>query len=81
MSFTNLDVQQAFIRSGGICECIKQTHNHITGRCSNQVIWLNRGRYRAGAWEANHKNRVESGGHSGISNLEILCWPCHRETF
>lgn len=81
MAFSLDIVKQAFIRSQGKCECIRTLHRHLFGRCSNPVVWLNRGRFGNGAWEANHKNRVESEGHDGLSNCEILCWPCHRATF
>jgi 5-methylcytosine-specific restriction endonuclease McrA len=52
------------------------------GRCPNMLVWGNRGIRKSsiGAWETNHRVRVESGGSDVLSNCEILCWDCHSQT-
>jgi len=82
MEFSENTIIQAFRRSGGRCECTRSSHHHLLNRCTNSLIWAMRG-IRTGqpdAWEANHINRVESGGDNSLSNCEILCWPCHKAT-
>ena len=80
MPFPLSVVQEAWNQSGGRCQCTRTTHGH-TGRCNKQLVVGNRGRVGVGAWEANHRTRVESGGPDTLSNCEILCWePCHRLT-
>lgn len=80
MPFPQATVDTAWIRSGGMCECQRASHIHF-GRCFAQLSYGNRGRVGQGAWEANHKHRVEAGGSDALSNCEILCWACHRATF
>ena len=81
MAFPLSVVQAAWDRSGGRCECPRVTHNHGVSKCNKQLVVGNRGREGVGAWEANHRVRVESGGPDTLTNCEILCWnPCHRST-
>ena len=81
MPFSDTTISQAWIRAGGKCECTRSSHNHFFGRHGITLNWQNRGRNGVDAWEANHINRVESGGSDGLSNCEILCWDCHKMTF
>lgn len=69
-------VDAAFRRSGGRCECTRITCDHIT-RCSAKLIKDRRGYEGPGGWEAHHKN---SSGPSTLSNCEILCIRCHKNT-
>ncbi|RKY39224.1 MAG: hypothetical protein DRP72_00355 [Candidatus Omnitrophota bacterium] len=79
MAFSDEVVRQAWIRAGGKCECKRTTHNHYYGRCNKDLVWENRGREEGrGAWEAHH---ISSTGGDTLSNCEILCWDCHRQTF
>lgn len=80
MAFSQSVVDAAWRRADGHCECQRTTHGHF-GRCYKQLVYGNRGRDGRGAWEANHRNRVASGGADTLSNCEILCWDCHRKTF
>lgn len=81
MPFPSSVVQAAWLRAAGHCECPRVTHDHGRTKCNKQLVWNNRGREGRGAWEANHRVRVESGGSDTLSNCEILCWnPCHRST-
>lgn len=77
--FSEETVRKAWDLAGGKCQCTRESHNHF-GRCNKSLVWENRGREGIGAWEANHINRQESGGGDELSNCEILCWSCHRET-
>ena len=81
MAFPQSVVDAAWARAGGKCECPRVTHDHGQTRCNKALVKANRGREGIGAWEANHRRRVESGGDDTLSNCEILCWnPCHRAT-
>jgi len=78
MAFSDDVVAQAWRRSGGKCECTRTGHGH-TGRHNKELSWENRGRESGwGAWEAHH---TSSSGGDGLSNCEILCWNCHKQTF
>lgn len=69
-------VSQAFLRSGGRCECMRVTHGHV-GRCPQILHWGLRGWEVPGGWEAHHR---DSNGPGTLSNCEILCQDCHKQT-
>jgi len=77
MAFPETTVEQAWKRAGGKCECRRKRHNHNYGVCHKTLVWGNRGREGRGAWEAHH---INSNGGDGLSNCEILCWECHKNT-
>ena len=69
--------EQAFIRSGGRCECSGQHPGateapHNGGRCP--VTFRRHGR----AWEARHSLAEQLDGLSTLSNCEINCLACYR---
>jgi len=78
MGFPSSVVEAAWKRSGGLCECRRERHTYHTGRCNKQLGWENRGKdgYR-GCWEAHH---INAGGPDTLSNCEILCCQCHKDT-
>lgn len=82
MAFSDETVAEAWERSNGKCECERKSHvNHFGKHCNKELVIENHGRESGrGAWEANHKTRVESGGDDTLSNCEILCWDCHKQT-
>lgn len=73
MAFSEEVKDQAYRRSGGQCECTRSHYPHWGARCPTRLA-------RQGAWEAHHKTAVSVGGHDGLSNCEVLCIPCHRQT-
>jgi len=75
-SFTLTVVQDAWQRAGGSCECRRLTCGHI-GRCHKQLGWQSRGLETELGWEAHHINR---NGPDTLSNCEILCQRCHKNT-
>ena len=77
MAFSDDVVIQAWRRAGGRCECMRTSHRHSCPH-NKELVWENRGREGRGAWEAHH--RASEGGDN-LSNCEILCWPCHQQTF
>ncbi len=80
MAFPNSVVEQAWKRAGGKCECRRKICGHGT-RCNKQLVWENRGGEGVrGAWEAHHVTAVSSGGSDTLSNCEILCQDCHKNT-
>ena len=82
MAFSDLTVRQAWMRSGGRCECQRSTHGHnYTGRCPQRLLWTERGNdHSLYGWEAHHKTAASVGGSDGLSNCEILCIECHKNT-
>jgi 5-methylcytosine-specific restriction endonuclease McrA len=80
MAFPLPVVQRAWQRAGGRCECVRKKCGH-TGRCNKQLVWDNRGNNGArGAWEAHHVTASGAGGPDTLSNCEILCVDCHKNT-
>lgn len=80
MAFSETIVLKAWERAGGKCECRRRTCGHA-GRCNKQLVWENRGEEgQRGAWEAHHATAVASGGADILSNCEILCLECHKNT-
>lgn len=81
MAFPSSVIEGAWKRSGGKCECRRTTCGHGKSRCNQELIWSARGDdSKPGGWEAHHKTAVASGGADTLSNCEILCIPCHKNT-
>ncbi len=80
MAFSEETVAQAWKRAGGRCECRRRGCGHGV-RCNKDLVWKNRGRDRErGAWEAHHILSVRAGGSDALSNCEIICVACHKNT-
>jgi hypothetical protein len=77
MAFSDEVIKQAWIRSGGHCECRKISHGHAQNMCSKELIFENQGREGTGAWVAHY--RSDNGGDD-LSNCEIFCWQCQKIT-
>lgn len=77
MPFSEAILRQAWIIAGGQCKCRRNSHNHSYRVCNKPLVWDNRGREGRGAWEAHH---INSNGEDILSNCEILCWECHKNT-
>lgn len=78
MPFSETVKEQAFVRSGGRCEC-QRVHQGLTaphhgGRCPKTFT-----RY-GGQWEAHHKVAESAGGLDTLANCEVLCITCHELT-
>lgn len=81
MAFSSTVIENAWKRSGGRCECCRSTCGHGNRRCNKMLNWDAHGKDNAsGGWEAHHKVAVASGGSDALSNCEILCIACHRNT-
>lgn len=81
MAFSDATVLAAWQRAGGRCECGRGSCGHGPWRCGKVLNWTARGKdYALGGWEAHHKVAVSSGGSDLLSNCEILCIPCHKNT-
>jgi hypothetical protein len=77
MAFPDSVVAEAWLRSGGTCECTRSTHGHV-GRCGARLDWGARGQEKyLASWEAHH---ITAGGPDTASNCEILCILCHVKT-
>lgn len=51
-------------------------------KCGRTLLYNERGKRNIYyGWEAHHVNHVASGGKDYLSNMRILCWPCHKATF
>ncbi len=75
-SFPQSVVDNAWDRSGSKCECNSSSHSH-RNRCSTSLNKGSRGKETAMGWEAHH---INSNGASTLSNCEILCQDCHKNT-
>ena len=81
MAFPLSVVEAAWRRSGGRCECQRSSCGHGYWRCGKQLDWSARGNdYAYGGWEAHHKTAAAVGGPDTLSNCEILCISCHKNT-
>jgi hypothetical protein len=76
--FSETIIERAWARSGGICECEREGHNH-RGRCKNSLIKSQRGdKYSYFAWEAHSKSGYFL---DDVDDCEIICLePCYRLT-
>ena len=74
--FSEIVIEKAWARCGGICECEREGHSH-KGRCKNTLIKGHRGdRYSYFGWEAHSKSGYFL---DDVNDVEILCWePCYR---
>jgi hypothetical protein len=82
MAFSQEVIDDAWKRSGGVCECNRLTHGlHQFKHCDNILVKENQGRASEGTgrWEAHHTTAVASGGKDILSNCEILCVYCHGQ--
>ena len=81
MAFSDFVVISAWNRAGGRCECERMRCTHGYSRCGKRLTWEARGNdYHSGGWEAHHKKAVADGGDDSLSNCEILCIRCHKNT-
>lgn len=67
-------VTAAFERSGGICECSRRSHGHLS-RCAIPLVYNCRGQELPGGWEA---LLLDPFGYSDIDNCEIVCISCYK---
>lgn len=74
--FPDTVVALAWLRSGGRCECGRTSHAH-RGSCKTQLNKGSRGKESSMGWEAHH---INSNGDGVLSNCEILCQDCHKNT-
>lgn len=80
MAFSEQTVMEAWERAGAQCECTRKTCGHES-RCAKKLKWENRGKEGLpGAWEAHHISAQSLGGSDNVSNCEILCLKCHKNT-
>ena len=70
MGFSTEIIEKAWNRANGRCE-----------RCGKQLVRENHNEGERGAWEAHHKTAQSSGGSDSLSNCEILCLECHKNTY
>lgn len=81
MAFSNEVVLTAWQRAGGRCECGRSGCGHGPWHCGKVLNWNARGNdYAYDGWEAHHKVAVMHGGSDTLSNCQILCIPCHKNT-
>lgn len=79
MSFSEKTIQEAWDRSSGKCECKRDSCKH-TGRCNKELLQKSQGSESEYGWEAHHISADSADGSDGLSNCEILCQECHKNT-
>ncbi|MGA2378107.1 MAG: hypothetical protein ABSG85_02245 [Spirochaetia bacterium] len=72
MPFSTATIQEAWTRSGSICECTSDGHGH-QGRCTTRLLWTLQGGELGNGWQACRKT---SWGTDGLENCEIRCARC-----
>jgi 5-methylcytosine-specific restriction endonuclease McrA len=78
MAFSDSVVNDAFVRSGGQCECTRLCLEHaLKGRCPRRLAPFGR---LFGLWQAHHIVSQEAGGADSLSNCQLLCTECHQKT-
>jgi len=75
-AFEESVVDQAWARSGGRCECTHSDRGH-SERCGRELLRDRRGAGPSYRWEAHKK---VAGGNDALSNCEILCHECSKQT-
>lgn len=79
MAFSFETVRLAWVRAGAKCECQRKTCGH-SGRCNQSLHWDKRNIECENGWEAHHRTALTSDGGDELSNCEILCISCHKNT-
>lgn len=80
MSFSKSVVEEAWKRSQGRCECERKSCGH-SERCPQILKWEQRGNDDSPyGWEAHHITAQAKGGEDILSNCQILCIDCHKNT-
>jgi hypothetical protein len=77
MSFPDDVVKDAWELVEGKCECSRQVHQHLEGRCNKHLLWGKRDQVGWGAWQAHPIDGIKD--HCNLSNCEIICWNCLNE--
>ncbi len=72
--FSEKTVKASFARARATCECSRFDHPGAPARCTNMVVFENRGRDLPFGWEA---HPVDPSGPPVPQNCQVLCWPCH----
>jgi len=68
---TDAMIRDAWLRAEALCECRKDAHGHA-GRCSQFLIWAERGETGRGGWGALRRDDPRR------PPCEILCAACYR---
>ena len=80
MPFSDRVVEAAWERAEGRCECKRVRCGHET-RCNRRLSWNSRGiDDDLRGWEAHHITAASKGRTDSLSNCEILCIACHKNT-
>ena len=70
-------IENAWLRSKGLCECEQTTDGHQQ-RCLAVLQWERRGKGYQGGWEAYCSRHSNAGGWEGVNQCKILCWACYE---
>ena len=77
MAFSQETIVQASRRAMGKCGCSLKNCGH-SGRCNKALDPKNSAPGRK--WHAHHTVSQEARGSDGLSNCQILCIDCHKNT-
>jgi hypothetical protein len=75
MAIPEISVLQAWEKAGGQCECRRVSHGHIYARCTNRLVFENRGAGTSGGWAPRYITIPVKG--TALS-YEILCLDCYN---
>jgi hypothetical protein len=75
MAFSDEIVLEAWKRSGDRCECQREGHGHMSGRCGQSLMWALHGSVTSAGWDA---RRRTTWGTDVLWNCEIICAACQK---
>jgi hypothetical protein len=70
-------VENAWVRSGGRCECSRRHHGHGV-ECGRALAWAHRGTHTATGWELVRHGDPKVGGWQAVKDAQVLCVECYR---
>jgi hypothetical protein len=70
MAVPEILILQAWEKTGGQCECRRVSHGHTYARCTNRLVFENRGTGTSGAWAPRYITNPAKGTALAC---EILC--------
>jgi hypothetical protein len=75
MAFSDEIVLEAWKRSRDRCECQREGHGHMSGRCGRLLMWALHGSVTSAGWDA---RRRTTWGTDVLWNCEIICAGCQK---
>ena len=69
-------LERVWQRSGGKCECARQSHNHSYIRCNKKLVREMQDKPALGGWKLYQRSAY---GGNDVNSYAIYCWECYRK--